>query len=134
VLADAILVVHFAFVLFVVAGFALVLAGGALGWGWVRNRVFRYTHLAAIVFVVGEALAGIACPLTVWENALRHASPEGPSFVGRWVSRLLYYDLPEWVFTVAYVLFAIAVAVTLWLVPPRGARRKGLSSSEAPRP
>jgi hypothetical protein len=134
VLADAILVVHFAFVLFVVAGFALVLAGGALGWGWVRNRAFRYIHLAAIVFVAGEALAGIACPLTAWENALRHAHPDGPSFVGRWVSRLLYYDLPEWVFTVAYVLFAIAVAVTLWLVPPRGARRKGLSSSEAPRP
>jgi hypothetical protein len=134
VLADAILVVHFAFVLFVVLGFALVLAGGALGWAWVRNRTFRCAHLAAIVFVALEALAGVACPLTVWENALRHARPEHPSFVGRWVSRLLYYDLPEWVFTVAYVLFAIAVAVTLWLVPPRGRLGKGLSSSEAPPP
>jgi len=134
VLADAILVVHFAFVLFVVLGFALVLAGGALGWRWVRNRAFRYAHLAAIAFVALEALLGVACPLTVWENALRHASPEGPSFVGRWVSRLLYYDLPEWAFTVAYVLFAIAVAVTLWLVPPEGGPRKGLSSTEPPRP
>jgi polyferredoxin len=126
VLADAILVVHFAFVLFVVLGFALILAGGALGWRWVRNRAFRYAHLAAIAFVAVEALAGIACPLTVWENALRHANPEGPSFVGRWVRRLLYYDLPEWVFTVAYVLFAIAVAVTLWLFPPERGPRKGL--------
>jgi hypothetical protein len=134
VLADAILVVHFAFVLFVVLGFALVLAGGALGWACVRNRTFRYAHLAAIGFVAAEAVAGMACPLTVWENALRHASPEGPSFVGRWVGRLLYYDLPEWVFTVAYVLFAIAVAVTLWLVPPRSGTRKGLSSTEPPRP
>jgi hypothetical protein len=126
VLADAILVVHFAFVLFVVLGFALVLLGGVLGWRWVRNRAFRYAHLAAIVFVAAEALAGIACPLTVWENALRQASPDGPSFVGRWVSRLLYYDLPEWVFTVAYVLFATAVAVTLWVFPPEGGRRKRL--------
>lgn len=118
-LADAILVVHFAFVLFVVLGFALILVGCALGWRWVRNRTFRYAHLAAIAFVAAEALAGIACPLTVWEYALRHASPDGPSFVGRWVGRLLYYDLPEWVFTVAYCLFAIAVAVTLWLVPPK---------------
>ena len=133
-LADAILVVHFAFVLLVVLGFALVLAGGARGWQWVRNRTFRYAHLAAIVFVAVEALAGVACPLTVWENVLRHASPEGPSFVGRWVSRLLYYDLPEWAFTVAYVLFAIAVAVTLWAVPPRGRPGKRLSSSEAPPP
>jgi len=126
VLADAILVVHFAFVLFVVLGFALVLFGGALGWRWVRNRAFRYAHIAATVFVAFEALAGIACPLTVWENALRHASPEAPSFVGRWVSRLLYYNLPEWVFTVAYVLFATAVVVTLWLVPPESGPRKRL--------
>ena len=132
VLADAILLVHFAFVLFVVGGFALILAGGALGWTWVRNRVFRFAHLAAIAFVALESLAGVACPLTVWENALRRAGTERPSFVGRWVSRLLYYDLPEWVFTVAYVLFAIAVAVTFRLVPPRAGGGKGLSSSDPP--
>jgi hypothetical protein len=127
VLADAVLVVHFAFVLFVVGGFALVLAGGALGWRWIRNRAFRYAHLAAIAFVALEALAGVACPLTVWEDALRRAGAAGPSFVGRWVRRVLYYDFPEWAFTVAYVLFAIAVAVTFRLIPPRESPpRKGL--------
>ena len=129
-LADLILVVHFAFVLFVVGGFALIVAGAAFGWRWIRNRGFRYAHLAAIVCVAVEGLVGIACPLTVWEYALRHASQEGPSFVARWVSRLLYYDLPEWVFTTAYVLFAIAVAVTLWRVPPETRSRKALLSSE----
>jgi polyferredoxin len=128
-LADLILVVHFAFVLFVVGGFALILAGAALGWRWIRNRGFRYAHLATIMFVAAEALVGVACPLTVWEYALRHASPDGSSFVARWVSRLLYYDLPEWVFATAYVLFATAVAVTLWLVPPRSGTRNRLSSS-----
>jgi hypothetical protein len=123
-LADAILVVHFAFVLFVVGGFAGILAGAALGWQWVRNRAFRYAHLAAIGFVAAEAIVGMACPLTVWENALRHGSPGGPDFVARWLRYLLYYDLPSWVFTTAYVLFAIAVAVTLWLVPPRDAPRR----------
>jgi len=127
-LADVVLVVHFAFVLFVVGGFALILAGAALGWRWIRNRPFRYAHLGAIAFVAAEALAGVACPLTVWEYALRHASTDGPSFVARWVSRLLYYDFPGWVFTTAYVFFAIAVAVTLWLVPPRSGGRNGLSS------
>lgn len=129
-LADAILVVHFAFVLFVVGGFALIVVGAAAGWRWIRNRTFRYAHLAAIAFVAAEALIGAACPLTVWEYLLRSGSAEGPSFVGRWVSRLLYYDFPDWVFTVTYVAFAIAVAVTLWLVPPRTRSRKALSSGE----
>jgi Protein of Unknown function (DUF2784) len=121
-LADVVLVVHFAFVLFVVGGFALIPAGAALGWRWVRNRAFRYSHLAAIVFVAAEALAGMVCPLTLWEHVLRRTSPDGPSFVAQWVSRLLYYDLPEWVFATAYVVFASAVAVTLWLIPPGGDR------------
>lgn len=133
--ADAILVVHFAFVLFVVGGFALILAGGLAGWRWVRNRAFRYAHLAAIVFVAAEALAGIACPLTVWEDALRRASPEAPGFVARWVGRLLYYDLPGWIFTATYVAFAIAVAVTLRLIPPgEKGRGKALSSRDRGRP
>jgi polyferredoxin len=129
-LADVIVVVHFAFVLFVVGGFALIVAGAVAEWRWIRNRTFRYAHLAAIVFVAVEALIGAACPLTVWEDLLRSGSAEGPSFLGRWVRRLLYYDFPEWAFTLAYCLFAIAVAVTLWLVPPRTRARKGLSSQE----
>jgi hypothetical protein len=129
-LADVVLVVHFAFVLFVVGGLALILVGAAAGWRWIRNPAFRYAHLAAIVFVAAEALVGVACPLTVWEYLLRSGSPDGPSFVGRWVTRLLYYDFPEWAFTLAYCLFAIAVAVTLWRVPPQTRSRKGLSSGE----
>ena len=121
-LADVILVVHFAFVLFVVGGFALILLGAALGWPWIRNPAFRYAHVGAIVFVALEALVGVACPLTVWEDALRRASPDAPSFVGRWVSRLLYYDFPEWVFTVAYVAFALAVIASLIWIPPRRRR------------
>lgn len=128
-LADFILVVHFAFVLFVVGGFALILLGAARGWAWVRNPAFRYAHVGAIVFVALEALVGMACPLTVWEDALRRASPDSPSFVGRWISHVLYYDLPAWVFTVAYVLFALAVIASLILIPPRRRRSANPLSS-----
>lgn len=121
-LADAVLVVHFAFALFVVGGFALVVAGGLAGWAWVRNRSFRLAHLAAILFVAAESLVGAACPLTVWEDALRRPARGGTSFVGRWVARILYYEFPEWVFTLAYVLFAAAVAAAWRLWPPRRAR------------
>jgi hypothetical protein len=117
-LADVILLIHFAFVLFVVGGLALIWIGAMAGWPWVRNFRFRIAHLAAIVFVALESLAGIWCPLTVWEDALRGAASD-KSFIARWVHRLMFFQLPEWVFTVAYVLFAVMVALTMVLIPPR---------------
>jgi hypothetical protein len=116
--ADALLVVHFAIVVFIVGGLLLTWAGAWLGWGWVRNPWFRYAHLGAIVFVALEALIGVMCPLTVWEDALR-GGVRPDSFIGRWVQRLLYYRAPEWVFTTLYVAWAAATLVTLRLVPPR---------------
>jgi len=116
--ADVILVVHVLFVLFVVGGFALILAG-ARRWSWVRNRTFRVLHVAAIVFVAAEALLGVTCPLTSWEDTLRATGREERSFIGRWLAWLLYYDLPEWVFAIAYAAFALAVIGCWWAIPPR---------------
>lgn len=120
-LADLILALHFLFVLFVVAGLPAIWLGAARGWGWVRNRRFRLAHLGAILLVAAESLAGLACPLTVWEDLLRRAEPGSGSFMQRWVGRLLYYDLPEWSFTLAYALFALAVVATYRLVKPKRA-------------
>jgi len=117
-MADALLVVHFLIAAFIVAGLVLVWIGAALGWLWVRNPWFRYLHLGAIAFVAAEALAGVMCPLTVWEDLLRGNVP-AESFVGRWVRYFLYYQAPEWVFTLAYVAWAAATLATLRLVPPR---------------
>lgn len=118
VAADLILVVHFAFVLFVVGGLALIWIGHAAGWRWVRSFKFRVAHLAAIIFVAGEALLGYMCPLTVWEDALRGVAQE-KSFIARWVHYLMFYTAPEWVFTALYVAFALVVAATFWFIPPR---------------
>ena len=117
-LADAVLIVHFAFVLFVVCGLALIWIGAAAGWEWVRNFWFRAAHLGAIAFVAGEALLGIWCPLTVWEAQLR-GTGTGESFVAQWVHRLLFYDFPEWVFTMLHVGFALLVAATWWRIRPK---------------
>ena len=123
VLADAVLIAHFAFVLFVTGGLVLIWIGAAAGWRWVRNPWFRFAHLAAIVFVAGEALVGAWCPLTIWEAELRGVRAE-KSFLAQWIHRLMYYEFPEWVFTTAYVLFTLAVAATLWLVPPVRSRAR----------
>ena len=72
--ADLVVVVHFAFVAFVVFGLLLTLVGGVRRWEWVRGVYFRASHLAAIGFVVVESLCGITCPLTVWEQQIGRAS------------------------------------------------------------
>lgn len=116
-LADLILVVHFAFVLFVVGSLPLIWLGAGASWSWVRNFRFRIMHLAAILFVSAEAVAGVWCPLTLWEDALRGVDSE-KSFIARWIHAVLFYDLPPAAFTAAYVAFAVLVALTWWRVPP----------------
>ncbi len=69
--ADALLILHGMFVIFVVAGLGLVVIGGLRQWQWVRNPWFRLAHLAAIGIVVLQSWAGQICPLTTWEMALR---------------------------------------------------------------
>ena len=117
-MADAILIVHFLIAGFIVLGLVAVWLGAALGWAWVRNPWFRWLHLGAIAFVAAEALLGVACPLTLWEDMLR-GGVRAESFIARWVRALLFYQAPEWVFTAAYLAWTAATLVTLWLVPPR---------------
>ena len=118
-LADAILVVHVLFVAFVVGGLGFIWIGAWRRWVAVRNFRFRITHLSAIVFVAIEAIIGSACPLTVWEDALR-GSDSDVGFIARWLRRLLYYDFPPQAFIVAYPAFALVVLASFFLIPPHG--------------
>jgi len=116
-LADAILIFHFLFVLFVVGGLPAIWIGAWLELEFVRNIWFRIIHLAAILFVVGESLFGIVCPLTIWEDNLRQLESDS-SFIQRWLHHILFYELPEWLLTTAYLLFAILIVATFLLIPP----------------
>jgi hypothetical protein len=118
-LADAVLIVHALIALFIVGGLAAIWVGSALGWGWVRDRFFRLAHLFMIGVVSALSLLGLACPLTVLEDRLRTGSLGPQGFIQRWVSRLLYYDVPAWVFALTYVVFALVVLLTWRRVPPR---------------
>ena len=120
-LADTVLALHIGIVLFVVGGLVAILAGQVWRWRWVDRLWFRLAHLGAIGFVVLESWFGIVCPLTTLEMFLRGrtqgATYDG-GFVEHWLQRVLYFDAPGWVFTVAYSVFGAAVAVTWWLFPP----------------
>jgi hypothetical protein len=78
-----------------------------------------------IVVVAWEALAGITCPLTRWEEELRSLSGQpitGESFVGRLLHNLIFLDCPPWLLNGLHVGFALLVLATFLLVPPRPLR------------
>ncbi len=82
-LADLVLVLHLAFIFFVVAGGLL-----ALRWRWAP-----LVHLPAALWGVFIELSGGICPLTPIENALRRA--EGTSgysggFIEHYVVPIIY--------------------------------------------
>ena len=122
IVADIILLIHVLFVLFVVFGLLLILAGKIFAWGWVYNFSFRVTHLVAIGVVVLQSWLGLICPLTVWEMNLRARAGDSVyegSFIAHWMQKLLYYRAEEWVFILLYTLFAALVAASWYWVRPR---------------
>lgn len=125
-LADVVLAVHVALVAFVVGGLLLVVGGNLAGWRWVNTLGFRVAHLAAIAIVVAQSWLDIVCPLTsleVWLRAQARQSSYTGGFIEHWLQRLLYYDFPGWVFTLAYSLFGLAVLASWWYFPPRRSPR-----------
>lgn len=121
--ADLMLGLHVLIVVFVICGLLLTLLGGVLSWRWVRNFWFRLAHLVAIGIVVLQSWLGQACPLTVWEMALRERAGVATypgSFIAHWLGEWLYVTAPEWVFALVYTLFgAVVVATWFWVRPRR---------------
>ncbi len=122
-MANAILVAHALIVLFNVGALPVIWVGHFRGWRFVRNFSFRAVHLLLIGYVAGESLVGAICPLTTWEDDLRLKA--GVSFryqrgcLTYWLHRLIFYNLDERFFTVAYGIFFALVVLTLVWVKPR---------------
>jgi len=125
--ADSLLLIHFLFVLFVVLGLILVFVGGFLCWRWVSNPLFRVAHLLGVAVVVVQAWRGEICPLTTWEMALRAKAGDdvyATSFIAHWLTQLLYYEFPLWVFMVCYTIFGVLVLASWFIVRPRSFSRR----------
>lgn len=133
-LADVILIVHFAIAVFITWALPVIWVGGFLRWRFVTSPWFRLTHVGLMGFVVVESLLGKLCPLTIWEAALRRGTGtggagDGQSFVAYWVGKLLFHDLSEETYTIIYILFFLAVVATFFLVPIRWPIRMRENSS-----
>jgi len=121
-LADALLVTHVLFAVFVIFSLMLIFVGKFRSWMWVRNPWFRAIHLLGIGVVVLQSWLGVICPLTIWEMDLRSKAGETiyeGSFVKHWLNELLYYQAPPWVFVVCYTAFGGLVLASWILVRPR---------------
>lgn len=118
-MADVVVLVHFAFVVFVVAGGFAVRRWHRLAW----------LHLPAVVWAVGIEWSGAICPLTPLENWLR-VEGGGAGYQGDFVARhlvpLLY---PSGLTRTVQILLGVAVlAINLYVYGWvwRGRRRPAL--------
>ncbi|GMQ87068.1 MAG: DUF2784 domain-containing protein [Gammaproteobacteria bacterium] len=81
--ADAIVLIHFGFILYVVLG-------GLLSYKWLY---LSWLHLPAVIWGVVMSLAGWICPLTPLENKLRAASGGGrysSGFIEHYILPVIY--------------------------------------------
>lgn len=111
VLADALVLVHLAFVAFVVAG-------GWLAWRWPRVALL---HLPAVAWGVWIEWSHGVCPLTPLENAWRRRAGEGGytgSFVEHYILPVLYpaglTPATQWVLGGIVLLVNALVYAMLW--------------------
>jgi hypothetical protein len=124
-LGQAVLAAHLAVIAFNLFGLIAIPIGGWLGWRWVRVRWWRLLHLASLAVVALQAAFGRACFLTIWQDGLTgggHADP----LIMRWVNSVIYWPLPIWVFSAAYLAVFAYVLALWWWVRPEGRRLTAL--------
>ena len=120
-IGGAVLAAHLAIIGFNLFGLVAIPLGAWRGWGFVRVRWWRALHVASLAVVAVQALLGRACFLTLWQDQLTGAQTEAP-FIMRLVNGLIYWPLPMWVFTAAYVAVFVYVLALWRLVPPASRR------------
>jgi len=117
ILADAVLVLHLAFIAFVMLGGLAVLRWPRLAW----------LHLPAVLWAVGITFAGGYCPLTPLENRLRVAGGgagyEG-SFIEQYLTALIYPDGLTRGVQIVLGCLVVAVNVAVYLRRGRSPLRK----------
>jgi Protein of Unknown function (DUF2784) len=117
-LANAVLVAHLVFVLFVIFGGLLLLRWPKLAW----------LHVPAALWGVAIEYAGWICPLTPLENELRQRAGEsgyGGDFVARYLLPVIY---PEGLTREAQIVLGsgallLNIAIYLMVWRQRSARR-----------
>jgi uncharacterized membrane protein YoaK (UPF0700 family) len=115
-LADAVLLFHLAFIVFVVLGALLVGRFPRLAW----------LHLPAVIWAVLSEITGRVCPLTPLENHLRRLSGDagyGGGFVEHYLLPIIYPQELSREIQLALGVAVLAVNVVAYALLRRRARR-----------
>jgi hypothetical protein len=117
-LADGVLLLHVAFVLFVMAGALFCLRWPKMAWA----------HLPAAAWGTAISYAGWVCPLTPLENRLRRQAGErgyAESFLEHYVLPILYPAglTPGAQVAMGSLALAVNVALYVWIWRRRARRR-----------
>ncbi len=116
-LAQIILYVHFAIIAFNVLGLVVIPLGAWLKWRIVRIAWLRLLHLGIMAVVAGQALAGRACFLTIWEDELTGNRSAPAPLIAHWVDGLIYWNIPIWGFAILYSALFLYLAALTVMVP-----------------
>ena len=125
-LADIFMLIHFFWTVFMVFGLPLGLM--------LKSPTLRWIHFGGMLATAFIAAAGMYCPLTTLEEALRLGNDPGfsynGSFLAHYLSKVLYPDLEPGILRAATVFWGlVTVGFMLW-VPPRR-RSSGKNTGEA---
>lgn len=126
ILADLIVAMHFAWILFMLIGAMLTFSGffckRIFDW-W----LFRTLHLCGIMYVATLALLREYCPLTILENTAR--AKYGPdltypgSFIAHYIEKFVYPDVNSSIILVSTAFIAVFTIVVFIFKPPTKIRR-----------
>jgi len=121
IIADIIVVLHFIWIIFMLAGFFLTIYGffyqKFFDW-W----LFRTLHLLGILFVGILTVLQRFCPLTILENLSRaRYSPESTypgSFIVHYIEKLVYPDINQTLLRLGTVFVTIFILIVFIVHPP----------------
>ena len=103
-LADSLVILHFAFT-------AFAIFGGFLTWRWPK---VAFAHIPALAWGCWVEVSHSICPLTPWENHLRHLAGEAGyqgGFIAHYLVRVLYPPGLTW--QIQWLLAAALIAINV---------------------
>jgi hypothetical protein len=132
ILADLVVLIHFAWILFMLWGFILTVCGSVSifvlpaakdRWAAFLDRwIFRIIHLGGIIYVAILTVLGKYCPLTILENELRKRYDTEltypGSFVVHYIEKIVYPEANFLLFAIPTIIIAVFTILMFMIRPP----------------
>lgn len=125
VLADIILIIHFGWILFIIAGLTFAIY-------WRDKKGIRITHLIGVIGGTLQTVLGLPCPLTIIENNFRSGSAYSGSCIVHYLGRVFIYIKIDPILVIQIIGIAVAMLTIILFMcyPPRQRKSNHKKSME----